>query len=77
MPRACAEASARLINTLRRQFRGVVTILGEPQMIRDREFKGPQLWLIDVDSPLISEDWPEVEIVVERDAVWFKKAVPL
>ncbi len=70
MPHACAEASAELIATLRRSFAALVTVRDDVSVIR--EGAGATLYLVTLESPLISEDTPEVEIVVDRDGLRFK-----
>jgi hypothetical protein len=67
---ACAEADAALIATLRSRFGAVVAMRGAPEAIREGD--GPTLYLITLDSPLISEDTPQVEIVLEIEGLRFK-----
>lgn len=69
MPHACAEASAELIAILRKSYAAVVSVQGRFSFIR--EGSGLVRHLVALESPLISEDTPEVEIVVDRDGLRF------
>lgn len=70
MPQACAEASAALIATLRKTFAALVTVRGDFSVIR--QGGDATLYLVTLESPLISEDTPEVKIVVDRDGLRFE-----
>ena len=82
---ACAEADAALISTLRLKFRSVVAIRGAPAIICDCEASSPivgkedgadasskTIYVVTLESPLISEDTPHVEIVLDGDGLRFK-----
>jgi hypothetical protein len=82
---ACAEANAELIATLRARFGSVVAIRGSPSIIcvdgtpascEGSRFgsrpASPTIFLVTLESPLICEDTPNVEIVIERDGLRFK-----
>jgi hypothetical protein len=82
---ACAEADAALIATLRSKFGSVVAIRGSPSIIRDGDVSvglggsrappervSPTIYLVTLESPLISEDTPHVEIIVDGSGVRFK-----
>ena len=70
MPRAHAEATLGLIERLRRDHAGVVTVQVQTAIHDDGD--GPPIYNVTVDSPLIGEDMPHVEIVLDRDGLRFK-----
>ena len=87
MPQACAEVTAELLFRLRRKFAHLVTVRGEPQLIREsyrvrypisngdtRAANGPPLFLATLESPLISDMTPHVEVVVDGAGLRFKAA---
>lgn len=68
MPKAYAEATLGLIERLRDWSSVVRFTVGSPIAEGD----GAPAFVVHLDSPLISEDTPHVEIVLDDDGLRFK-----
>ena len=71
MPVACAEVTLDLLTRLRRKFADRVRVIRAETVIRQGR---PTIFLATLESPLISDMTPHVEIVVEGASLWFKPA---
>ena len=70
MPQAHAEATLGLIERLRRDHAGVVTVRIGTAIHDDGD--GPPIYNVTLDSPLIDPDTPVVEIVIDGAGLRFK-----